>query len=509
MSLASTTPPRPFFTAPGDNAGQSRRLLLISMAFPPDQCTGALRWQKLSHFVAERGWQLDVITVDPSSLESVDASRLEELPAGTRVYGVSMPRLRIERAVGAAVRGSKWLQVLRHTRRTRGANGAAPTSTTCSSEGTPPAPSRPGSFARGEIRWNLTSRRGLVRAYQAFVECERTRRWACEAESVARRVVDRTLHEVVITSGPPHMAHVAGERVARATGLPFVMDMRDPWALVQRLPESIASAMWFWFAERYERQVVEGAALVATNTEAFRLAMSARYPGRDSQVLTVMNGCDDDPLPESENSDCFRVAFAGEIYLDRDPRPLFAAAAQVIRELGLGPAQFAIEMIGAVDQYGAKPVAEIAREEGIAEFVTLGPARPRRDALSFLSRAAVLVSLPQDSDMAIPAKIFEYIQFNAWVLAMATPESATGRLLANSPADVVTPGDRQALAAILREHFLQHARGERPPRIADDPRFSRRVQAERLLDEIAKHARRSLVSSAGADRGLGAPVGAS
>ncbi len=326
---------------------------------------------------------------------------------------------------------------------------------------------------------------------------------------MARRLVDPSVHEVVITSGPPHMAHVAGERVARATGLPFVMDMRDPWVLVQRLPESIASALWFWIAERYERRAVERTALVATNTEALRLAMSARYPGRDERFLIVMNGCDDDPLPESSNSDCFRVAFAGEIYLDRDPRPLFAASAQVIRELGLAPTQFAIEMIGAVDRYGEKPVAEIAREEGIEEFVMLGPARPRREALSFLARAAVLVSLPQDSDMAIPAKIFEYIQFNAWVLAMATPESATGRLLANSPADVVAPGDRQALAAVLRERFLQHARGVRPPRIADDARFSRRVQAERLLDEIAKYARRSPVPTPSAERRLDAAISAS
>jgi hypothetical protein len=158
----------------------------------------------------------------------------------------------------------------------------------------------------------------------------------------------------------------------------------------------------------------------------------------------------------------------------------------VVDELALTPQAIGVEFIGHVDRYGAVPVSEIAREEGLADFVSIQPPRPHRAALEFLARATVLLSLPQDNDLAIPAKIFEYVRFDAWVLVMATPQSATGLLLRDSGADVVAPDDLEELVRTLRRRFLQHRRGVRPNRVAVDARFSRRAQAELLLDAIER-----------------------
>ena len=76
---------RPFFHAPGAPPGIRDRLLLISQHFPPGQAAGALRWQKLAWLAAERGWTLDVITLDPDGLSRRDMPSLENLPPGTRV----------------------------------------------------------------------------------------------------------------------------------------------------------------------------------------------------------------------------------------------------------------------------------------------------------------------------------------------------------------------------------------------------------------------------------------
>jgi hypothetical protein len=203
-----------------------------------------------------------------------------------------------------------------------------------------------------------------------------------------------------------------------------------------------------------------------------------------------MNGCDTDPLPPSRHGKRFVLAYAGDIYLDRDPRPLFRAAAHTIRELALEPTDFRIEFLGQVEHYGSTPVSEIAREEGVERFVTLESKRPRREALEFLARATMLVSLPQDSDMVIPAKIFEYVRFDAWVLALTASTSAIGALLHGSGADVVAPDDLDGLVKVLRERVTQFRNGIRPRRIARDGRFSRRAQAERLLDAIATCTRR-------------------
>jgi glycosyltransferase involved in cell wall biosynthesis len=213
--------------------------------------------------------------------------------------------------------------------------------------------------------------------------------------------------------------------------------------------------------------------------------MQALYPEHAERILAVTNGFDDDEeLPPSPASERFRVAYAGAVYIDRNPRTLFLAAARVIRELGLGPKDFAIELMGPVDGLDGLSVEQIADGAGIGSFVHVHAPGTRQAAAAFLATASVLVSLPQDSHMAIPSKVFEYMRYEASLLALAEPQSATAQLLRDTAADVVRPGDVDALADVLRRRYLEHREGRRPERIACDRRFSRRAQAERLFAAI-------------------------
>jgi hypothetical protein len=203
-------------------------------------------------------------------------------------------------------------------------------------------------------------------------------------------------------------------------------------------------------------------------------------------MITAMNGADPEELPPPRFGHRFTLAFAGTIYVDRDPRPLLRAAARVVRELGLAPADFGVDFIGNAAGYGGVPIEQMAAEEGIAGYVTVGGPRPRREALDFLAGAQMLVSLPQDGTMQIPAKIFEYLNFPAWLLVFAEPESAPELLLRGSGADVLPLGDEERTAAAIRERYLQYRRGERPPALNANGRFSRETQASLLLDALAE-----------------------
>ncbi|HSE26584.1 MAG TPA: hypothetical protein VLA95_00030, partial [Gemmatimonadales bacterium] len=126
----------------------------------------------------------------------------------------------------------------------------------------------------------------------------------------------------------------------------------------------------------------------------------------------------------------------------------------------------------------------IASEEGVGEFVRIGAPRPHRQAMEFLASCAMLVSLPQDSTMAIPSKVFEYLRFPAWLLALSEPGSATARVLSGTGADVVPPADVVGIATAIRRRFDAFAAGERPSPLGTDPRLTRRHQGGLLLDAI-------------------------
>jgi hypothetical protein len=280
------------------------------------------------------------------------------------------------------------------------------------------------------------------------------------------------------------MAHVAAARTARHLRLPFVMDMRDPWSLVPALPAGMASPLWYRIVERTERECVAAAAVVSANTLAARDALRAAHPAAGEKVIAVMNGCDDEPIPAAPRDGRFVVAYSGNIYIDRDPRPFFRAAARFAEAEGLSPDRFAIELVGHVDAFGGVPVAELAERAGAGAFVRVLPRRPRGEALKVLAGASVLLSLPQDVDLAIPSKVFEYMQFPAWILALARRGSATERLLRGTAADVVDPADEAGIEAALRRRFRRFAAGEAPRPLNADGRFDRAGQAAILFDAI-------------------------
>ena len=448
-----------------------RRLLVISYHFPPDRAIGARRWEKFSHFAAERGWGMDVFMRGDAAASDIEQAR-RALPEGVRVFAVAAPALRIERLENAVWRTVK-----------RGSKPAVTGPSTAIAPGEV-RPARPTSVPRSDLRWALHTPRGWMRAYWATLDFARTSAWGDAVMDAVASVFDPRVHRAVVTSGPPFMSHDVGRRLSLRYGIPFIMDMRDPWSHVERLPEGIATPAWTRLAARYERKAVERAALIVANTEVARRQMAGKYPLRSRDIITVTNGGDDDELPPAIRQGRFVIGHAGTVYLDRDPRALFEAAARVIREHSLTPDDFTLEFIGELEAVGGFPIEDVARAEGIGAYVRTGPPRPHREAMRFMADSSMLVTMSGTNMAAIPAKTFECVRFPAWILALSAPESATALLLEGTGADVASPGDADAIAEIISRRYLQHRAGVFPEPVGRDVRFSRSQQAGILMDAL-------------------------
>jgi hypothetical protein len=458
----------------GRDSAHTRRLLLLTYSFPPDTAIGALRWQKFARYAAELGWGLDVVTLDPSQLPRRDAAGLANLPDDVTALGVRHRDI-------AIMRLHRRLTTIRRRLVERNVPGFD------RPRGPHAGKQRPDKGA--VIGRRLSSSQELWRAYLATLEYSSFRRWARDAAAIAlEQVVDPAIHVALISSGPPHMAHEAGRLITKRSGIPLVLDMRDPWGIDEGLDFDAACSTWYRIARFYERRAIASASLVVANTEGARQALALAYPDAAARTVTVMNGYDDDDpgAPPVERGSRFVIAFAGSIYLDRTPVPLFRALALLVARERLTPRDIGIELMGHVSQFAGRSVRDLAREAGVEDYVALHDARPRSEARAFLASAAVLVSLPQNSRLTVPAKLFEYMQFNSWIVALSQSSSATAQLLRGTSAATVSPEDIEGLAAVLSERLVAFRRGERPRAIAADAQFSRRSQATVLFDAIAK-----------------------
>ena len=448
----------PFFQT-DSNPDTTRRLLLVFFYFPPSAEVGALRWLSLSRFAAERGWAIDVVSLHAAFMGTIDPTRLGQLPPGIRVFGFSGSRPAWFRTMMSA-----WRKLGRRGGR-EVADGPAREQRANGAEAYHPA----------GPAWRRVFR---TRAHFALADVLARRASAIGAELTAANSYD-----VVVSSGPPHTAHEAAKTIAARAGLPLVLDMRDPWSEESAMPDELRGTVWRRETRARERACVSAASLVVVTSKAHEELQIAKYPDVRHRIMTVMNGADSDPLPTGSSGTRFVIAFTGLIYLGRNPRPLFRAASRVVRATGASPNEFAVEFMGA-DACDGVPLTTIAQEEGLGAHFRSHGFRPRSEALELLSNASLLVSLPLRTEMTLPAKLFEYTRFDAWLLALADSDSATARLLADTDADIVPPDDVDAIESAIANRFAQFRAGVRPIALNRDGRFDRATQSARLFDAL-------------------------
>lgn len=446
------------------------RLVLLSRHFPPGQAAGARRWERLAQVAWQRGWGLDVLTLAPADLESRDDRRLESLPPGVRVLGVPARDHPLSHAVDVLWKRFRRLRPVR----SQPGDGRSVATVDRADAST---------FRREDVLRMGYGPSVWMSSLRSLFEVLNEGAWANDAARAAEAIIDASEHRAIVSCGPPHMIHHAARRLSQRTAIPLVLDLRDPWSRNERVLADFATPLWYDMAQQFERRAFEHASLVAMNTPAAREVMRQAYPRMADKIIAVTNGFDEVQVPLGPRDAAFVIAYAGTIYIDRTPRNLFRAVRRVADELGLDASRLKVELMGHFDE---PTLRAMSRAERVEEHVVLRPPGNVRDVAALLARSAMLVNLPQDSNLAIPSKIFEYMSYPAWILALATPDSATGQVLAGSEAFVVEPEDVSRIAAVIREAYERDRRGERPQPVARDPRLGRAHQGALLFDALER-----------------------
>ncbi|MEZ4422207.1 MAG: hypothetical protein R3E98_02245 [Gemmatimonadota bacterium] len=460
-------PSSPTLVIPGSALHDQRRILLITYDFAPSWRIGARRWIETARLLSDLGWGLDVVCSDASGHE--DPELIHRLPPGVRVFSLHHREGLAERVCAGAVR-------IRHRMRKRRRSGDG--------NGIGGRAEAPTSMARrrSDLPLLFQEPRDAVRAFLGWLDHARFEPWVADATAMARSIIGPH-HRVVISSGPPHMAHEAGRRVAERTGLPLFVDFRDAWSTLPALSEPIASVVWYRMAAAYEARVVKSASLVLTTTDEVTRHMQSRYPAARDRIATVMNGADPQALPEPGPRSRFIIGYAGSLYLDRDPRPLFLAVRRAVDRLGVEPERFGVEMIGGVDRALGRSTRELAEEAGVERFVSIGGRKNRSQTTRFLMDASVLVVLAWSFKDAVPAKLFDYLRYPASILVFSAEDAAPARVFGGTAVHVVPPHDIERAADLLCQRYRDWEAG-RVPVSALEPRFERRAQIGPLVDAL-------------------------
>jgi glycosyltransferase involved in cell wall biosynthesis len=374
----------------------ARRLLVVTYHFGPDGAVGGLRWTGITKYLARLGWEVSVLTAAPPGGNGASGPvSVEWCPRLWTFFDAW--RLLRRRAFGPS-RGSS-------------ANGSRVAS----------------GVEEAALRGRLRRLRREARALLAFPD--ESRGWVCRAALRARSVIRRFQPHIVVSSGPPHAAHLVAGLATLGSAARWLIDLRDPWAgpftKAWDADPRVGSRIYRALCQPLERLSVATAQGVITNTHHLADALAARYPG--VAVACVPNGVDPDGLPPAARLPYpgLGIAYAGTLYGSRDLGPVVRALRLFLqRHPEAARAGSKLRIAGAAEHGHARAFSDAVAAAGLQPYVeVLGPLS-RPEALALVSHSRLAVVLAQEQELQIPAKLYESVAMGVPTLVVAPVNSA-------------------------------------------------------------------------------------
>ena len=420
-----------------------RRLLLVSSYFGVKNHTGGFRWRAIVPHLVRLGWQVDVLSMDRSTLEGFPEPIDPDFHEGVRVFHLPEAWWGY-RCMQAGAAGFARLDRLRQ--KGDGQPGAA-------SEPPPQPNAEPGRVGQAvqDVRQLLGGALQLVH----------DGRWAGRALRLARRLATEHAYAACIVTSPSHQAHRVGVGLKQSHGVSYVADFRDPWYYGREddLAALDPATRRAW--RRAETRALRHMDAIVDISEGAQRAVleDPAYPSGPERTY-IRSGYVPRTGVQKPDPGHFRVVYTGWIYPFSDIDVLFGACARLARRHGLGD-RLKIEFMGTAQEVGGRPLQHVASEHGIGEAFRWHPRRPQQEAEALQESAAVLVAYDSvvSRALCIPSKLYHYAQAYGALLLIGTPDGAMGREAAKIGQRVYAPSDQAGIDDALEAAYQQWAMG--------------------------------------------------
>lgn len=318
---------------------------------------------------------------------------------------------------------------------------------------------------------------------------------------------------IFATMSPFESAHVASE-AAKRLGIPWVADLRDPWAIdeVQVYPTIIHRRIDMLRMER----VLSTAALIVMNTPAASVALRRAYPRLHNKlVMTIPNGFDRDDFsgtvqPRADSK--FRIVHSGgmltEVGLRLASRRFYRVLGGAMRGIDL-VTRSPLLFLEALDRWCQRRPSifqelevvfagnmsdqdhALIKGSKMAPLFSLPGYLSHEDSVQ-LVRTADLLFLPMhnlrpgDRALSIPGKTYEYMASGRPILAAVPDGDARDFLEKSGNAFICRPDEVEGMVRnldIVYDAWKQKksARVHNAEFVAE---FERRNQTRALADEF-------------------------
>ena len=421
----------------------NKHLLLFSYAFPPKNVVGSLRPYRLCRYLPDHNWLPTVLTerIDQRSLRS-------KLSMAGISPDIHIHRIHKLEPIKLLSKSLKWIKESRHAK-------APHPAATISKQGPPVLsyPQTPPKTGAAKIKMMISD---------LFENPDPMVLWSFFAflKGASLLMKKDVRYHLILSTSPPHSSQIFGCLLAKAFGLPHIMDLRDPWTDISRGYQTP-------FRSRLERAmenfVINYSACIISSTNTYTEQLRKRYPDiPENRFLTITNSFEEkkfNSITEIPN-ERFVISYLGIFYPKRDPYCFFRALKAWLDHYPERRNDLIFRIIGDSDP----TTNNIINILGISDIVEITGRVDHEKAIQ-LTKSSDLLLIATGTGQAtprgwIPSKLFEYLACRKPILANIPLGDASQIIQSSNSGYVVHTDSVSEIFSILDQEYSRKKSSE-------------------------------------------------
>lgn len=302
--------------------------------------------------------------------------------------------------------------------------------------------------------------------------------WVKPSVVFLKDYIEKNQIETIITTGPPHSLHLIGLQLKKKINIKWIADFRDPWTTIGYHKELMLNENSEKKHKELEKSVLHSADKIMVTSPTTKSEFS-KLTAKPIEVIT--NGYDIEKVKQSELDEKFSIAHIGSFLSERNPRILWKAFKELVKENNEFAADFQLKFIGKVSQ----DVLETIDEFKLGKFVNNLGYVSHDEAISHQRSSQVLLLIEIDSEETrciIPGKLFEYMVSERPIIAIGPKASDfEGILKDTNTGQFFTYQEKEKLKDTILTHYQLYKQNNLKVYPVGLQHYSRKSLTEKLV----------------------------